>query len=77
MRSSFVLIKIRELYTRRNMVDSAPSQTRDRPVLAPAQLEAGEQIFADWKSENWCEIHEDGGLDDVAALLARLAVVFS
>jgi hypothetical protein len=48
---------------------------RDRPAITSAQIEAGTAIYADWKSENWGEIHEDGGLGDVPALLARLAEV--
>ena len=52
---------------------------RDRPAepLSPAQIEAGESVVADWKSENWGEIHEDGGLGDVADLLARLRIILS
>jgi hypothetical protein len=50
---------------------------RDRPAITAAQLESGERIFADWKSENWSEMYQDGGLGDVHALLARLATVFS
>jgi hypothetical protein len=50
---------------------------RDRPAITPAQIEAGERIFAEWKSENWGAIHEDGALGDVPALLTKLAAVFS
>lgn len=50
---------------------------RDRPALTPSQLAEGERIFADWKSENWDTIHKDGGLGDVAQLLARLRVLLS
>jgi len=50
---------------------------RDRPVLTRPQIEAGTAIYADWKSENWGEIHQDGGLGAVGELLARLRVIFS
>jgi hypothetical protein len=50
---------------------------RDRPVLTPSQIAEGERIFADWKSENWAAIHEDGALGDVAQLLVRLRVVLA
>ena len=49
---------------------------RDRPVLTAAQLEAGTQIFGEWMSENWGEIHEDGGLGDVEGLLSKLMAAF-
>ncbi len=50
---------------------------RDRPALTRSQIEAGTEIYADWKSENWGEIHQDGGLGDVENLFKRLSVVFS
>ncbi len=47
-----------------------------RMALTPAQLEAGERIFAEWMSENWGEIHRDGGLGDVCGLLSKLKAAF-
>ncbi len=39
--------------------------------ITSEMIEAAEAIFGDWLSENYGVIFEDGGLGDVASLLAR------
>jgi len=50
---------------------------KDGAALTPEMIEAGVRVFSEWKSENYGELFEDGGLGDVADLLARLRLVLT